>query len=179
MKKLFFYLTLLLLVVILQGCSKDDQSLVWDFVNITARVSVVDSDGNDLIANGTIDTSKITIVSKGKEVGIYSPEEYSKLIHSHSTPIVKPAPTRYNLPMYYGAWVSKDRTTGNLVINIGEYDGGKSVNMQEIIIKWADGTTDKIGFSRSVKIKGQSAKVSMQWYRNGQPVDSGYFEFIR
>lgn len=180
MRKLICSIPLVLLLVFASSCNnKAKEDIIIDFFPIDIVIYVDDAHGEDALANGTIDTNKITIKSNGFDFGVYDVEAFQKVMfdvyHSpNSIVLPKPATLRSTGPVqFYGAGVLVDKDGRHFII-IGNYNGEKDYDKEPIFVTWPDGSTDKIEFSRSINEKNGSLKVFDAIFLNGEKVDSEF-----
>lgn len=165
-------------LLVLGSCRMTDggDDIIWDMNPVVVRLTVQDTKGTDLIANGTYDISKVSIVTAGKTVGVYTQEEMRDWNYEKG---VKPAPTtRYCMPHQYGAYVEKGND-GRWVICVGEYDGAKNFKDEMITVIWPDGSKDVIIFSRRVKFGRKDVDVRMEWTLNHERVSEKNSPILR
>ena len=151
------------------GFLNHEDDIIWDFSPVEICFEVVDAKGNDMLANGDIDISKVTIVTRGMEVGVYTEEEMETWTWKDG---MKPAPTRAYMPRKYGAALRKSAKTGQYFISVGEYDGANSTDMEKMMVIWPNGSKDEIAYSRKVVIRGRDVEAIMHWFLNGKEVQN-------
>lgn len=154
---------------ILSFCACTDEKgddLIWDVVPITAKVTVEDARGNDLIASRKIDPVKITVTYRGQQVGVYTPDELEGLVKSPTEIHTKPAPTRALPVQPYGAWIGVDQKSGKHILHVGEYPC-VDTEKEEIIIDWGNGRQSVITFKVQVQYGRNSLKITEEWFLDG------------
>lgn len=144
------------------GCTKDDSEMLeWDVAPVEVIIRVVDAQGNDLLnpnTPGTIAHNKITAEYEGKN-------------YEMDTVANKP---RAILPIFYGLYCEKPKTSDEYLLYFGELDGAETFQ-KEVTIDWKDGTKDVITILNVWKVIDPYSKNGVFLERkvqlNGKEVD--------
>ena len=167
--KYAIFLLILLPLITLSGCDKDQNGNDWDISPVTFFIHVVDAEGNDLLNPQTkngLDANKIKAVYKEKEY---------ECNQDASQP-----PTKAYMPYFYGLKSFQSNQSGLYFLFFGELEGDKSYTNEVIKIVWEDGSSDKISFNRDCKWgKNGDPKITQEWFLNDTKVTSGTFKIIK
>lgn len=159
MKTKILFLFMLMSIVFFSGCKEDGGDAVWDIYPVVYSISIVDTNGNDLLnpaTPGALDYSKIKAVYKNKDYSCQKQEAITS--------------TKAYLPQFYGLQLRQDK--GRFMLDFGELEGAESYKNETIRLDYGDGSSDEISFNRSFKWNKQNEPViSQKWFLNGREVD--------
>lgn len=173
--KRFFTLaaTLIGCAALLGACKEkeDDPSnyRVWDFAPIQLAVMATNAEGEDLL-DPAMDNNILS-----EDICLqYNDKEYHLGLGAASAVAEH---TRYYMPNFYA--IKLTRNDKGYMLMIGEFDGQKSIEKEMMILRWADGTAEHIGFSNDVKWKNDEPDVDRHFYHNGIEIASPLITIVK
>lgn len=159
-------LPLLLFALILTGCSKNNDDVIWDIYPVVLFIQVSDASGGDLL-----DAENPNNILSDSIKAIYDGKEY---------PLNLNTDTKAYMPQFYGLRKGFTQTTdGRYYIEFGELEGAASYDYQQIIIDWGNGTQNEIGFTRKFRWKKGNPDVEKHFFQDGKEVSDMPFVFIK
>lgn len=148
MKKGYLFFTLCLLL--LAGCSNEyinndeDDFVIWDFVNYSIPISVINEAGNDLL-----DSTVVGNILKNDIILTYKTKEF-KIEKRPATE------TRFNMPEPLGLRLRHTTYQPVYYLTFGEFSPAKNYKAETFTINWGDGTTDVIKFDIYITWKSKN-----------------------
>lgn len=164
-----FFLGLFLCVIGLTSCNNSNENdKIWDFTPIVLYISVQDAEGNDLLNPDTPGN-----IADEKIVAQYGGKTYEKDIPVNQT--------RAYLAHFNGLQTYKNKN-GKYFLTFGEFQGEKTYNNEQVIIKWNDNTESIIAFSSKLTWDSEDEPVfNRKFSLNGEQIneDSPIFLITR
>ncbi len=173
MKKYFLFLILALFGAFSAvSCDTPDEkedfsdAMVWDITPVVYKIILVDAAGNDLLSAdhpNAIVLKNIAAEFKGETYRIVSDSQSKAL-----------------MPYFYGLDRVYDENLGYNLLVFGELDGAESYENEELVIKWGDGTSDIISFTRTFKLGSDGyPEISHKWFLNGKESKDNVIKIIK
>ncbi|MBP5498430.1 MAG: hypothetical protein J6X81_03565 [Muribaculaceae bacterium] len=131
------------LALLFVSCGDEPNDVDYDYSPMGVYLFVTDADGNDLLnpeTAGNILGNEITIKYRNEVYPLHLESKNPVLC----SPLQKAPRRKYYLAMLYGAYLEKIERTGEYYICFGEIAGEERLDMEEVIVEWGDGTSDKI-----------------------------------
>lgn len=191
MKNLSYAVLCCLAAIAFSSCSnKFNDDVIWDFSPLTLEFYVIDNaTGANLLdssIDGNILSENITIEYNGNVYNVLN--------------INDPAPwpsevkdglqTRYYAPLNLGlryiskSYIPKEDADGYkqidfLHLEFGEFDSTDDLHNQEMVIKWSDGSSNKIVFDCYITWKNGTPKLHHDVWKDGEKIEGNKIYFYR
>lgn len=140
----------------------DKPDYIWDYAPFYLSLYVYDEQGVNLAKKMSKEelSKALTVSFRGEE---FTFEDG------------KPMPQRVVAPRWWGLVRATDYD-GEYCLNFGEFEGGGFFRDEEVILKWSDGSIDKILFSSHVEKAGE---IERSYSLNGVVQEEAKFSFVK
>lgn len=140
----------------------DKPDNIWDYAPFYLSLYVYDEQGVNLAKKMSKEelSKALTVSFRGEE---FTFEDG------------KPMPQRVVAPRWWGLVRATDYD-GEYCLNFGEFEGGGFFRDEEVILKWSDGSIDKILFSSHVEKAGE---IERSYSLNGVVQEEAKFSFVK
>ena len=142
--------------------SADKPDYIWDYAPLSLSFYVYDEQGVNLVYKMSKEELSValTVSFRGSD---FTPEDG------------KPMPKRAIAPIWTGLAKAIDKD-GEYYLSFGEFEGGGFFRDEEVVIKWCDGSTDKILFSEHIEKAGV---IESSFSLNGVAQEDAKFRFVK
>ncbi len=176
---------MLLAVVLLAGCSSDDENkslVVWDISPVVFHVFITDSEGHDLLDSTYQDNiiKEVTATYQDETYPLTTDLEFYDKKYGKAS-------TRAYHPTFYGLllrpyWSHKTFTNNGFEITFGEFNGTENVDKREITLNMPYNQQLRLAYKNSFRWSNGDPDKKTVFYLNDQELTDeagryGYFNF--
>jgi hypothetical protein len=176
---------MLLAVVLLAGCSSDDENkslVVWDISPVVFHVFITDSEGHDLLDSTYHDNiiKEVTATYQDETYPLTTDLEFYDKKYGKAS-------TRAYRPTFYGLllrpyWSHKTFTNNGFEITFGEFNGTENVDKREITLNMPYNQQLRLAYKNSFRWSNGDPDKKTVFYLNDQELTDeagryGYFNF--